>query len=78
MASRVTLISTAHAAEPVRPARSRARSNWSVQVGTFSTEAAAHGAALAARREAEAGEVRVEADPARAHKTIWRAQDSSA
>jgi D-alanyl-D-alanine carboxypeptidase len=72
MASRVTLISTAHAAEPVRPPRTRG-SNWSVHVGSFATEAAAHGAALAARREADAGEVRVEPIRLRG-KTVWRAQ----
>ncbi len=72
MASRLTLVSTARAAEPVRPARVRA-TNWSVQVGGFATQAAAHSAALAARREAEAGEVRIE--PVRLRgKTIWRAQ----
>jgi D-alanyl-D-alanine carboxypeptidase len=72
MASRLTLISSARAAEAPRPARAHA-SNWSVQVGTFTSEAAARGAALATRREAEAGEVRVE--PVRLRgKTIWRAQ----
>jgi D-alanyl-D-alanine carboxypeptidase len=72
MASRLTLVSSARAAEPVRPAHVSG-TNWSVQVGTFSTEAAAHGAALAARRETDAGEVRVE--PVRLRgKTIWRAQ----
>ncbi len=72
IASRLMLVSTARAAEPVRPARARG-TNWAVQVGTFSTETAAHGAALAARREAEAGEVRIE--PVRLRgKTIWRAQ----
>jgi D-alanyl-D-alanine carboxypeptidase len=73
MASRMTLISTARAAEPTRPAHGRAAANWSVQVGTFGTEAAARGAATSARREAEAGEVRIE--PVRLRgKTIWRAQ----
>ncbi len=74
IASRVTLIASAHASEVTRPTPSRARvTNWVVQVGTFSTEAAARGAALAARREAEAGEARVEPIRLRA-KTIWRAQ----
>jgi D-alanyl-D-alanine carboxypeptidase len=74
VASRVTLIASAHAAEVTRPAPSRVHSaNWAVQVGTFSTESAAHSAAQAARREAEAGEARVEPIRMR-HKTIWRAQ----
>ncbi|MDR3533938.1 MAG: D-alanyl-D-alanine carboxypeptidase [Rhodopila sp.] len=74
MASRVTLISTARAAEVTRPApSSRAHAaNWSVQVGTFATESAARAAAAVARREAEAGEVRVEPVKLR-KKTIWRA-----
>ena len=71
MASRVTLISTAHAAEVTHLPRARA-ANWSVQVGTFATESAARGAAVAARREVEAGEVRVEQVRLRG-KTIWRA-----
>ena len=74
MASRVTLISSAHASEVVRPAPQRGHAaNWSVQVGAFPTNAAAHSAALAARRSAEAGEVRVEAIKLKG-KTIWRAQ----
>jgi D-alanyl-D-alanine carboxypeptidase len=75
MASRITLIASAHAAEiTARPAAARTRvANWAVQVGTCSTETAAHSAALAARREAEAGEVRIEPIRLRA-KTIWRAQ----
>jgi D-alanyl-D-alanine carboxypeptidase len=72
IASRVTLISSAHAAEAPRPQHTHS-ANWSVQVGTFATEAAARGAALASRREAEAGEVRVESVRLRG-KTIWRAQ----
>ena len=71
VASRLTLISIAHA-EPVRP-RGRAAALWSVQVGSFSSEAAAHAAALAARREAEAGEVRIEPVRLRS-KVLWRAQ----
>jgi D-alanyl-D-alanine carboxypeptidase len=70
MASRMTLISTAHAAEPVRSHVHLAI--WSIQVGSYATEAAAHAAAVTARLEADAGEVRVE--PIRLHgKTIWRA-----
>jgi D-alanyl-D-alanine carboxypeptidase len=79
IASRVTLIASAHAAEITRPAPSHARTaswhmaNWAVQVGTYASENAAHSAAMAARREAEAGEPRVE--PIRSHaRTIWRAQ----
>jgi D-alanyl-D-alanine carboxypeptidase len=74
MASRVTLIASAHAAEITRPAPSHAHSaNWTIQVGTFSSENAAHSAAQAARREAEAGEVRVEAIRM-GRRSIWRAQ----
>jgi D-alanyl-D-alanine carboxypeptidase len=81
MASRVTLFATAHAAEVTRtaevtrpaPQRARAVANWSVQVGTYATETAAHSAAMAARREAEAGEARIEPVHLR-KKTIWRAQ----
>jgi D-alanyl-D-alanine carboxypeptidase len=70
LASRVTLVASARAAEPVRP-HPRAP-QWSVQVGSFATEAAARAAANAARREAEAGEARVE--PARLrNKVTWRA-----
>jgi D-alanyl-D-alanine carboxypeptidase len=71
MASRLTLISAAHA-DPVRVAHGRG-ANWSVQVGTFGTESAARSAATAARREAESGEVRVEPIRLRG-RTIWRAQ----
>jgi D-alanyl-D-alanine carboxypeptidase len=74
MASRVTLIASARAAEITRPAPSRAHlANWAIQVGTFSSENAAHSAAQAARREAEAGEVRVEAIRT-GRRSIWRAQ----
>ena len=72
VAARVTLISTAHAAEVLRPVRVHA-ANWSVQVGTFATLAAARGAAIAARREAEAGEAHVQAVKLRG-RTTWRAQ----
>jgi D-alanyl-D-alanine carboxypeptidase len=72
MVSRVTLIASARAAEVPRATRTRTAS-WSVRVGTFGSETAAHNAALAARREAEAGEIRI--DPVRLRgKTIWRAQ----
>jgi D-alanyl-D-alanine carboxypeptidase len=74
VASRLTLIASAHAAEVTRPVASRVHAaNWAVQIGTYATETAAHGAAMAARRDAEAGEPRVE--PVRLRgKTIWRAQ----
>jgi D-alanyl-D-alanine carboxypeptidase len=73
MASRMTLISTAHAAEAPRPATQARGAVWSVLVGSFAAESAARSAAAAARREAEAGEVRVEPVKLR-KKTIWRAQ----
>jgi D-alanyl-D-alanine carboxypeptidase len=72
VASRLTLVASARAAEVPRAMHAHPAS-WSVQVGTFSSEAAAHRAALAARRESEAGEIRIE--PVRLRgKTIWRAQ----
>jgi D-alanyl-D-alanine carboxypeptidase len=74
MASRVTLIASARAAEVTRPLPSRIHAaNWTVQVGTFATESAARSAAMAARRDAEAGEARVEPIRLRA-RTTWRAQ----
>jgi D-alanyl-D-alanine carboxypeptidase len=74
MASRVSLISTAHAVEPARLTPARPRSaNWGVQVGAFPTSAAAHGAAAAARRLAEGGEIHVEAVRLKG-QTVWRAQ----
>ena len=74
LASRVSLIGSAHAAEVTQLAPRHARTtNWAVQVGTYATEGAAHGAAMAARREAEAGEIRIEPIRQRA-KTLWRAQ----
>ena len=69
----IALIATAHAAEMSRPALHARGANWSIQVGSYATEAAARAAAVAARRAAEAGEIRVEAVTVR-HKTIWRAQ----
>jgi D-alanyl-D-alanine carboxypeptidase len=74
VASRVTLIASAHAAEVTRPVAARARvANWGVQVGTYSSEAVAHHAAMAVRRDAEAGEVRIEPVKVR-RKMVWRAQ----
>lgn len=72
MASRMTLISTAHASELSRPASHARSANWSVHVGSYASEAAARNAAVAARREADAGEVRVEPVKLRG-KTVWRA-----
>ena len=73
MASRLTLISSAHAAEVTRPMRGRHNATWSVQVGTFGTAAAARRAAITARHAAAAGEVRIQRVKLR-RKTIWRAQ----
>jgi D-alanyl-D-alanine carboxypeptidase len=71
--TQVTLVSTARA-EVGRPVPSRVpRAGWSIQVGSFATESAARAAANAARREAEAGEARVESITVR-RKTVWRAQ----
>jgi D-alanyl-D-alanine carboxypeptidase len=71
---RIALVSSARAAEVARPAPAHPRgANWSIQVGSFATEAAARSAAAAARRAAEAGEVRVEPVTVH-HKTTWRAQ----
>jgi D-alanyl-D-alanine carboxypeptidase len=70
MVSRMTLISTAHATEAPRPVRGAV---WAVQVGSFTSESAARSAAAAARREAEAGETRIEPVKLR-NKTVWRAQ----
>ncbi|HEY1411162.1 MAG TPA: D-alanyl-D-alanine carboxypeptidase family protein, partial [Rhodopila sp.] len=95
IASRLTLIASAHAAEVARPAplrqvairqaavrqvdlrqaapRPRTVAHWTVQVGTFSSEAAAHTAAMTARRKADAGEARIE-PVHHGRKTLWRAQ----
>jgi D-alanyl-D-alanine carboxypeptidase len=77
VAARLSLIASAHAAEVTRPVSAHVRvanvANWAVQVGTYASEATAHSAAMAARRNAEAGEARVESVRLRG-KTIWRAQ----
>jgi D-alanyl-D-alanine carboxypeptidase len=52
-----------------RPAPPR----WTVQVGAFANEAGARRAAIAARRVADAGEIRLEQATVRGH-TSWRAQ----
>jgi len=73
-ASRIAIIPAAHAAEALHPApgRTKVSANWSVQVGTFASEAAARNAATSARKAAEAGEIRVE--PVRLKgQTLWRA-----
>ena len=72
VAARMTLISTAHAAETSHLGHAHV-ANWAVQVGTYATEAAARLAALETRRQAEAGEARIEPLRLR-HKTVWRAQ----
>jgi D-alanyl-D-alanine carboxypeptidase len=73
MASRMTLISTAHASETPRAAAQGHGAVWSVQVGSFTAEGAARSAAAAARRDVDAGEARV--DPVRLrNKTVWRAR----
>jgi D-alanyl-D-alanine carboxypeptidase len=73
--SHITLVATAHAAEPPHPPIMHAAvrpAKWAVQVGTFPTQSAAHSAALAARRDAEAGEIKIE--PVRMRgKVMWRA-----
>jgi D-alanyl-D-alanine carboxypeptidase len=76
--STVGLIGTAHAAtlEPVRQAPAKPRvigGSWGIQVGAFATEKAARAAALAGRRAADDGAVRIEAATVR-RQTVWRAQ----
>jgi len=72
---RIALIPQANAAPPAPSTaslRQQQQRSWSVQVGAFSTEAAARQAASAARRLADDGEIRIE--PAVVHgKTTWRA-----
>ena len=71
---RVALMSSARAAEVVRPPPLHQHgANWSIQVGSFATEAAARSAAAAARRAADGGEIRVEPVTVH-HRTTWRAQ----
>jgi D-alanyl-D-alanine carboxypeptidase len=101
IASRMSLIAAAHAAEVARPSAVRevairqvamrqatvrqvdlrqpapharvVAAHWTVRVGTFSSEAAAHAAATTARRKADAGEARIE-PVHHGRKTLWRAQ----
>ncbi len=69
VASRMpSIVAVANAAPPPR----RVVARWSVQVGAFSSESAARQAAMAARRAADDGDVRVEAATVRGHAT-WRA-----
>jgi D-alanyl-D-alanine carboxypeptidase len=78
----ITLVATAHAAEVTRPPMEMPHpaamhaaahvANWSVLVGTFPSQTTAHAAAAAARRDAEAGEIRVEPVRVRGRVT-WRA-----
>src|SRR5271165_91990 len=79
VASRLpSLIGTAHAAslsaQPIQPvSHAPVTASWTIQVGSFGSERAAHDAASNARRVADGGEMRVE--PANQHgRTIWRAQ----
>jgi len=72
----LTLISSTHVADVARPAVNRLRivsSLWSIQVGSYRTEQAAHAAAMAARRVIDEGESRVEVATVR-RRTVWRAQ----
>ena len=64
-----TLITEANAAPAPRRVQA---AHWSVQVGSFATEAAARQAANLARRAADDGEARVEAATVHGH-TTWRA-----
>jgi len=71
-----SLIAAAHAAtlQPPPPSPPRAAPKWGVQVGAFTSEAAARHAAAAAQRVVEGGEIRVEAASAKGKNTAWRAQ----
>ena len=72
IASRLSFFASAHAAEITRRAPTY-RANWGVQVGTYATRRAARRAAVAARRQAEAGEINIGATRLRAKK-LWRAR----
>lgn len=63
------------AASPHRAATPAATTRYGVQVGTFSTERAAHAASITARRAAADGEPRVESTMLQGKK-VWRAQVS--
>jgi D-alanyl-D-alanine carboxypeptidase len=68
--ARLGIIGTAHASETVHPARTHRM--WSVQVGSFATQAAARSAATTARHTLDDGAVRVE--PVRVRgRVLWRA-----
>jgi D-alanyl-D-alanine carboxypeptidase len=64
-----SIINTAQAA----PARPRNAARWGIQVGAFSTQAAARHAASEALRAADSGEARTESIHGKGHAT-WRAQ----
>jgi D-alanyl-D-alanine carboxypeptidase len=66
---RPALVPQAAAAAMARIGNAR----WRVQVGAFTTEAAAHQAAATARKVAESGQIRVEQAVVQGH-TSWRAQ----
>jgi len=78
---RVLLIASARAAEaprltpaqPLQPQPRMRAAAWTIQVGSFATEAAARTAAAAARRLADSGEVRVET-ASLGRKSVYRAQ----
>jgi D-alanyl-D-alanine carboxypeptidase len=53
--------------------RGRAAARWTIQVGSFATQAQARAAARAAEDDADAGDARVEPVTVRG-KTVWRAQ----
>lgn len=79
LASRISFIGTAHAETVRRPHPAPAAhavaadASWAVQVGAFGSEKAAREAAIAARRIAARGDMRVEEASRRRH-TSWRAQ----
>ena len=81
VASRIGLISTAHAATVEKARRAAVHeqvpapsSAWAIQVGSFGSERAARLAAVAAQRHADGGDARVEAVQMKHHKKLWRAQ----
>ncbi len=70
-APRIPLLVSEANATPV-PRRLQTAARWSVQVGAFSSEAAARQAAAQARRAADDGDARVEQTTVRG-RTTWRA-----
>jgi D-alanyl-D-alanine carboxypeptidase len=70
---RLSLVPQANAAMPAPPPARGSQVRWAIQVGVFSTEAAARQAAGNARRLADTGQIRV--DPAAGQgRSLWRAQ----